>query len=173
LRDCDPQQEACNLLQCVIERKSAGLKIVCDPENAGRVGLRDRFEKTQGNRALDHTEHRSHVGSFDASRSERDRLVEQRQSVAHAAGSGLREQGQRLGLVGDRFCLEDLLQVLRDHIARHLLQIELQARLSTVTGTFCGSVVASTNLRCAGGSSSVFSMALNAWPESWCTSSIT
>ena len=35
-------------------------------------------------------------------------------------------------------------------------------RLSTVGGSFCGSVVASTKMVCAGGSSSVFSSALNA-----------
>ena len=45
-------------------------------------------------------------------------------------------------------------------------------RDSTVTGTFCGSVVASTNLTCSGGSSSVFSIELNAPFDSMCTSSI-
>src|SRR6185437_6483110 len=41
-----------------------------------------------------------------------------------------------------------------------------------VIGTFCTSVVAKTNIACNGGSSSVFSMALNADLESMCTSSI-
>jgi hypothetical protein len=39
-------------------------------------------------------------------------------------------------------------------------------------GTFCGSVVASTNFRYSGGSSSVFNMALKAVLVSMCTSSI-
>jgi len=52
------------------------------------------------------------------------------------------------------------------------LRLNCRQRESTVTGTFCGSVVASTNLRYSGGSSSVFSIALNAWPVSMCTSSI-
>ena len=46
-------------------------------------------------------------------------------------------------------------------------------RDSTVTGTFCGSVVASTKMTWGGGSSSVFSMALKAWVESMWTSSMT
>ena len=41
-------------------------------------------------------------------------------------------------------------------------RLNCRQRDSTVTGTFCGSVVASTNLRYSGGSSSVFSIALNA-----------
>ncbi len=51
-------------------------------------------------------------------------------------------------------------------------RLNWRQRDSTVTGIFCGSVVASTNLTCSGGSSSVFSMELNAAFDSWCTSSI-
>ena len=51
-------------------------------------------------------------------------------------------------------------------------RLNCRQRLSTVTGTFCGSVVASTNFRYSGGSSSVFSMALKAVLVSMCTSSI-
>ena len=45
-------------------------------------------------------------------------------------------------------------------------------RDSTVAGMSRGSVVASTNTTWAGGSSSVFSSALNAASVSWCTSSM-
>ena len=41
-----------------------------------------------------------------------------------------------------------------------------------VAGIFCGSVVARMNLTCSGGSSSVFSIELNACRESMCTSSM-
>ncbi len=51
-------------------------------------------------------------------------------------------------------------------------KLNCRQRLSTVTGTFCGSVVASTNFRYSGGSSNVFSMALKAVLVSMCTSSI-
>ncbi|VWC31258.1 hypothetical protein BST28156_06429 [Burkholderia stagnalis] len=51
-------------------------------------------------------------------------------------------------------------------------RLNCRQRDSTVTGIFCGSVVARMNLTCGGGSSSVFSIALNAWFVSMCTSSI-
>ena len=51
-------------------------------------------------------------------------------------------------------------------------RLNCRQRLSTVTGTFCGSVVASTNFKYSGGSSSVFNIALNAVLVSMCTSSI-
>ena len=51
-------------------------------------------------------------------------------------------------------------------------RLNCRQRDSTVTGTFCGSVVASTNLRYSGGSSRVFNMALKAVLVSMCTSSI-
>jgi hypothetical protein len=40
--------------------------------------------------------------------------------------------------------------------------LNCRQRDSTVTGIFCGSVVARMNLTCSGGSSSVFSIALKA-----------
>ena len=52
------------------------------------------------------------------------------------------------------------------------LRLNCRQRESTVTGTFCGSVVARMNSTCPGGSSRVLSIALNAWFESWWTSSI-
>ena len=41
-------------------------------------------------------------------------------------------------------------------------RLNCKQRDNTVTGTFCGSVVASTNFRYAGGSSNVFNIALKA-----------
>jgi formiminotetrahydrofolate cyclodeaminase len=41
-----------------------------------------------------------------------------------------------------------------------------------VAGSFCGSVVASRNFTCGGGSSSVFSSALKLLLENMCTSSM-
>ncbi len=51
-------------------------------------------------------------------------------------------------------------------------RLNCRQRDSTVTGIFCGSVVARMNFTCAGGSSSVFSIALNADFDSMCTSSM-
>ena len=51
-------------------------------------------------------------------------------------------------------------------------RLNCRQRDNTVTGSFCGSVVASRNFTCGGGSSSVFSSALNECAESMCTSSM-
>jgi hypothetical protein len=51
-------------------------------------------------------------------------------------------------------------------------RLNCRQRESTVTGNFCGSVVASRNFTCGGGSSSVFSNALKECAESMCTSSM-
>ena len=51
-------------------------------------------------------------------------------------------------------------------------KLNCKQRDKTVTGTLCGSVVANTNFKYSGGSSSVLSMALNAVLLSMCTSSI-
>ena len=56
------------------------------------------------------------------------------------------------------------------------LEILLKSNLwhldNIVAGSFCGSVVASINLTCSGGSSNVFNRALNAPVDNICTSSI-
>ena len=51
-------------------------------------------------------------------------------------------------------------------------KLNCRHRESTVTGTFCGSVVANKNFTCSGGSSNVFNKALKLCPENMCTSSI-
>ena len=53
-----------------------------------------------------------------------------------------------------------------------LRKLNCRQRDSTVTGIFFASVVASRNLTCSGGSSSVFSKALKLCPVSMWTSSI-
>ncbi len=62
----------------------------------------------------------------------------------------------------------------RSDIRRGVIRFRLNCRHrdSTVTGSFCGSVVASRNLTCGGGSSSVFNSALKELLDSMCTSSI-
>jgi len=83
-----------------------------------------------------------------------------------------RQQPQRRHIGRHVFGLQDCLQVLADGLGAIGRRLNCKQRDSTVTGTFCGSVVASTNFRYSGGSSSVFNMALKACPVSMCTSSI-
>ena len=55
---------------------------------------------------------------------------------------------------------------------RIFFRLNCKHRDSTVIGTFFGSVVASRNFTCGGGSSSVFNRALKLEVESMCTSSM-
>ncbi len=103
------------------------------------------------------------AGFVEPAGAEGDRLVGERQRVAHRAARRAREQAQRRRLGLDALGAQHRPQVLaapsRGAIGRRL---NCRQRDSTVGGTFCGSVVASTNFRYSGGSSSVFSIALNA-----------
>ena len=98
--------------------------------------------------------------SVSAAAAESDQLIQQAQRIAHAAVGSARQQAQRrrLELQGFRGC--DEVQALADQFADSRFRLNCRQRDSTVTGSFCGSVVASRNLTCGGGSSSVFSSAL-------------
>jgi len=57
----------------------------------------------------------------------RDRLIQQRQRIAHAAGRGAPDELQRIRLEGDALGLQKPGNMADDGSRRHLLQIELQA----------------------------------------------
>ena len=122
-------------------------------------------------RAIDGAQHAAGARLVDLAAAEGDELVEQRQRVAHAAVRGLRDQanGGRLG--GDLLRLEHLARCSLISAIGRRLRLNCRQRDSTVTGSFCGSVVASRNFTCGGGSSSVLSSALNECVDSMCTSS--
>jgi len=103
---------------------------------------------------------------------EGNQLIEQAQTVAHAAIGRARQQRHGRHFEGDLFRDANGFEPLTDQSSRQSLQTELQAARQDVTGSFCGSVVASRNFTCGGGSSSVFSNALKEWFDSMCTSSM-
>ena len=88
---------------------------------------------------IDRAEHLLHGGLLHLPRAQRDGLVEQRQTVAHAAAGGLADQLQAPFLIGDVFGLQHIGQVsshggradvaqaelhaARQHGDRHLLRI--------------------------------------------------
>ena len=104
---------------------------------------------------------------------DRERLVEQRQRVARRAAGAPGDEVERLGVGLDAFPGEDVGEVADELVVREQRELEvLRARADASGSTFCGSVVASTNTTCAGGSSSVFSSVFDAAVESMCTSSM-
>ena len=102
-----------------------------------------------------------------------DRLVEQRQAVAHRAGRLPRDQTDRLGRGVDLLGAQDL---GRGASVSRAVEISLKSkrwqRDRIVAGILCTSVVAKTNTTCGGGSSSVLSSALNECADSMWTSSM-
>ena len=82
-------------------------------QRARHVGAHQRLEQIDdrgcGRRAR--ASARTSLGAH-RTRGMRDRLVEQRQRVAHRAFGGARDQRQRLGLGRDRFLAGDALQML-------------------------------------------------------------
>ena len=60
---------------------------------------------------IDRAEHLLHRGLLHLPRAQRDGLVEQRQTVAHAAASGLADQLQAPFFIGNVFGLQDVGQV--------------------------------------------------------------
>ena len=138
-----------------------------------------------GEHRLHQVEHRAAVGEAqhvgDRVRGDRlgpaaglgDRLVEQREPVARRAVGGARDQVQRVRRGRDLLLLGDAAEQagqLGDAGSRR--RSKRWQRERTVTGTLRISVVAKTNFTCGGGSSSVFSSALNALRDSMWTSSM-
>jgi DNA-binding Lrp family transcriptional regulator len=122
--------------------------------------------------ARNRAQHGARRGLARRSAAEGNQLIKQRQRVAHAAIGRLCDETHRRRLKGNPLGFEDLAHALGDQRTGRRFKLNCRQRDSTVTGSFCGSVVASRNFTCGGGSSRVFSSALNEWVESMCTSSM-
>ena len=108
----------------------------------------------------------------DPARAMGDRLVEQRQRVAHRAFRRAGDDRQRLGLDLDPLRPQMVCRCATSRSASTRRRSKRWQRDRIVTGTLRISVVANTNLACGGGSSSVFRKALNAFSDSMWTSSM-
>ncbi|MDR9256640.1 hypothetical protein FEP14_03177 [Burkholderia multivorans] len=127
LRPRDPVQQAREILQRGRERQAAQRHFVGDRENLGAAAGRERIEQPHHVSLVERAEHARHgrFGHFVGRIG--DRLVGQRQRVAHAALRRTREQTQRLRLERDALFAENALEMRHDVPGRHLLQVELQA----------------------------------------------
>ena len=77
--------------------------------------------------AIDGPQHVAYVGEGDAAGAVRNRLIKERERVAHAARGSARDERQRLALGRHVFLAQDALEMRGDRRRRHLLQVELQA----------------------------------------------
>ena len=72
-------------------------------ERRGHIAAHQRLEQVDHPRAVGQPQHLPHVLRAHRPGRVRDRLIEQRERVAHRAFRGARDQGKRLGLDLDRF----------------------------------------------------------------------
>ena len=91
------------------------------------VGRRDRLDDANRVAAIDGAEHLAHALFMQRARAERDRLVGERECVAHRAPRSPREQAQRAGFGLDLLLREHVGEVQLHGLRRHRPQVELQA----------------------------------------------
>ncbi|KGC60766.1 hypothetical protein DP61_5292 [Burkholderia pseudomallei] len=120
-------QQAREILQRGRERQAAQRHLVGHGENLRAVGRGERVEQPHHIGLVERAEHAGHGGFRHFVRRIRDRLIGQRQRIAHAALRRAREKTQRLRLERDALFAENPLEMRHDVPGRHLLQIELQA----------------------------------------------
>src|SRR5467141_3045332 len=127
LSESDAMQERAEILERAVEPDTAGSHVLGDRKHGGRIAAREPFEDRVQEAVVDRSEHGAHGLLRDVSGAVRDRLIEERQGVAHAPARTLRQQPERPGFGGNLLLSEYGLQVSRDRRRRHLLQVELQA----------------------------------------------
>ncbi len=127
LRQSDLMQQRGQVLQRAVERKAARLHFVGDGEHRLDLLLRQSIQQLEQIILVDCAQHGAHRFLAHFAAGIGDGLIEQRQRVAHAALRGLGDQPQRRRLGGGFFLLQDVSEMGVDRLARHLLQIELQA----------------------------------------------
>src|SRR6266702_6074365 len=127
LRESDAVQERAEVLERPVEADATGSHVLRDRQHGGRIAAREPFEYRIQEAVVDGAEHGAHGLLRDVCRAVRDRLIEKRQGVAHAAARTLGQQPERPAFAWEFFLREDGLEVSGDRARRHLLEIELQA----------------------------------------------
>ncbi|CAM3045680.1 200 kDa antigen p200 [Cupriavidus taiwanensis] len=120
-------QQRTQVLQRAGERQAAIGHGIGDRQHGGAVLGGQRIEQLHQVTLVDRAQHAAHGFLRHLPRAVGDGLVGQRQCIAHRAMRGLRQQPQRVAVVGDAFLRQDMVQVRDDMSRRHLLQVELQA----------------------------------------------
>ena len=127
LGERDAMHQRGQRLQRGIEGQAPRLHAVGDREQRRHVARGERIEHRVQVVVANGAEHVADLLLLDAARAMRDRLVEQRQRVAHRARRGLGEVAQRPRLERHLLGLQDARQMVDDVPLRHLLEVELQA----------------------------------------------
>ena len=90
------------------------------------VAIGQRLNEPVHIAAVDAAQHLLHVRAVQHASAKCDRLIGQRQRVAHRSARGAREQAQRLRIDAHAFVVQHPRQVLAYRLGRHRSQVELQ-----------------------------------------------
>ena len=120
-------QQHGQLAQRLIEIDAARAHLFGQRHQCGAVAGDERIEHEVEVFVTDGAQHVEHILLDQPAGTMGDRLVEQRQRVAHRSGSALGNRPQCRRLVLDLFGVEHGGQVTHDRVRLHLLQVELQA----------------------------------------------
>ena len=123
----DAVQQRCQILQRTVEGDVARFHVAGCRQRRRRVSLGNRFQHSVKKTIVHRAEHGAHRRLAHIPRRVGNRLVQQRQRVAHAAAGGCRNEPERRILALDLLFCHHALQVLRDRRRGHLLEVELQA----------------------------------------------
>ncbi len=125
--DRDPLQQARQFGEGALERRIGKVHVVGQRHQRRPVAGHECIEQAREVAAVDHPEHLAHGVLVDLPAPEGDRLVEQRQGIAHAARGGPAEQAERRCLDGDALGLEYPREMAGDRRRRHVAQVQLHA----------------------------------------------
>ncbi len=119
-------QQAGQILQRCRKRQAAQRHLIGHCQHRRAIAVGERVEQTDQVTLVERAEHAAHRFLGDLVCRIGNRLIRERQRIAHRAVRRARQQAQRLGVVRHVLFAEDVLQMRHDMAGRHLLQIELQ-----------------------------------------------
>jgi len=108
-------------------RQAAQRQFVGHRHHARAVSRRHGVEQAHQVPLIDRAQHAAHGLFRQIARAIGNRLVRQRQRIAHRPARRLADQPQRAGFKRHLLSLQHMIQMTDDRFRRHLLQIELQA----------------------------------------------
>ena len=123
----DPMQQAGQIAQTLSKRKAAHRHLVGNGQQPGGIARGQRIEHAHQQRGVDRAEHPPHRIERHLAGAVGDRLIQQRQTVAHRTARRVAQHLQRGGLGLDTLLADDRREVPRHGSRWHLLEVELQA----------------------------------------------
>ena len=96
-------------------------------EGAGDIAARQMLEQIDHPGAVGEPQHLPHRVGTDKARRMRDRLIEQRERIAHRAFGGARDDAERLGLDLDAFLFRDVGKMPHQHVGLDPAEIKTLA----------------------------------------------